>query len=231
MEWKSEHTDKTLQLRETMQWEMGLPVMPGGVERFYKNETPWHRNWKMAFPESFREKAFVDCLSGEIHRGDVHTPCGTTLEFQNSPITAAEILSRESFYSKLIWVVNGKKLKGFRVLKNMPDVEDPILSDYEFIHSDHLALVQKQDILSGKLPRIINLNHPTLKNLKISAKYYSFCWKNPHTAWFSARHRIVVDMGGHFLYEIRTRVQSNGDYAFLQLHSRKAFIEQFLLTI
>jgi hypothetical protein len=229
MEWKTEEHPAKLPIRNTVLWNMGMPVMPDDVSRFYRKESTWHRNWKMAFPEQYREKVFVDQATGEMHRADIFTPCGVTLEFQHSPITAVEILSREAFYPNLVWILNGEKLKGFRLLKHLPDVDDPKLAGYEFCHSDHLAVVSKADTDTGKLkPRIISFFHPELRGIKMSSQYYSFGWKNPHTAWFSARCRMVVDMGGHFLYEIKRRKQNNGDYAYLKMLSRKAFVEGYI---
>lgn len=229
MEWKTEELSARLPVRKTVLWDMGMPVMPADVSRFYRKESPWHRDWKMAFPKHYREKVFIDQASGEMHRADIFTACGTTLEFQHSPITALEIASREAFYPNLVWILNGAKLKGFRLLKHLPDVDDPKLAAYEFCHSDHLAVVSKADIDAGKLkPRTISFAHPEMQGIKMTAQYYSFCWKNPHTAWFSARCRMIVDMGGHFLYEIKKRKQINGDYAYLKLISRKAFVEGYI---
>nr|WP_226905070.1 competence protein [Pedobacter schmidteae] len=193
-------------------------------------ETPWHRNWKKAFPVSYREVCFYDERLGEQHRADVHTPCGTTLEFQNSPITLAELESREAYYPKLVWVLNGKKFKGFRILKHLPDVDDVRLRDYEFCHSDHLSMIRKWDLLNarGKI-KILNFHHPELRSVPLTSHYYSFCWKNPHRVWYQARCPIIVDLGGHFLYQLKQRPQLSGAYAFLHMIPRKDFIEQYVL--
>src|SRR4051812_6395999 len=78
-------------------------------DSWWEPETAWHREWKNLFPERFREVVFTDPITNEIHRADVHTSKGVTLEFQNSPIAIEELKSREAFYLKLIWVVNGLK--------------------------------------------------------------------------------------------------------------------------
>ena len=202
------------------------PVKPKFIGR---GETPWHRNWKMAFPKNYREVGFYDEVFGEIHRADIHTSAGTTIEFQNSPINLNELKSREAFYPKLIWVLNGKKFKGFRILKNLPDVDDPILKGYEFCHSDHLSMIRKEDILRKiAKPKVLNFYHPEIKNVAITSYYYSFCWKQPHAVWFEAKAPIIIDLGGHFLYELRKRKQLSGDYAYVKLIQRKAFIEQHI---
>ncbi len=40
------------------------------------------------------------------HRADVRTPTGLVIEFQNSPITPEDILERERFYGRMLWVFN-----------------------------------------------------------------------------------------------------------------------------
>lgn len=197
-------------------------------KEFYRKETAWHRDWKLAFPPAFREIAFYDAANNNMHRADVYTPSGYTIEFQNSPITLAELTSREAFYPNLIWVLNGKKFKGFKILKHLPDVDDPKLKDYEFCHSDHLSMVRKIDVEQGNLfPKTLNFYHNELKGVKITSNLYSFCWKQPHSVWYSATAKIIVDLGGHFLYELKQRPQLNGNYPYLKMLTRKTFIERY----
>ncbi len=190
-------------------------------------ETPWHRNWKNAFPSACREVSFADKDLGELHRADIYTPCGTTIEFQNSPICIEELKSREAYYANLIWVLNGKKFKGFRILKHLPDVNDPRLSEFEFCHTDHLSVIRKKDLLQGR-PKVLNFHHPELRTIPLSSHYYSFCWKNPHRVWYQARCPIIVDLGGHFLYQLKQRAQLSGNYAYLHMIARKDFISRYI---
>jgi len=204
------------------------PNSNGSTIRVYPGETPWHKNWKKAFPESYREVSQFDQELAEIHRADVQTPCGTTIEFQNSPITLKELRSREAFYPKLVWVLNGKKFKGFRVLKRLPDVDDPRLCNYDFCHTDHLSMVRRTEILAGdQKPKVLNFYHPEIKDVPLTTHYYSFTWKHPHQVWFEAKSQIIVDLGGHFLYQLKQRSQPSGDYAYLHMITRKSFIDQF----
>jgi len=209
--------------------EASLNLPPLWLPEKYFKESIWHRNWKKAFPQSYREKSFCCQTTGELHRADVFTPSGIAIEFQNSPISLAEMQSRESFYPKMMWILNGKKFKGFKILKNLPDPDHPKLINYEFCNTDHLSIVRKADVLSGlSKPKVLNFYHPELKGIELSSKFYHFCWKQPHSVWFSAKSPIIVDLGGHFLYKMQIRKQISGDYPFLEIITRKVFIESHL---
>jgi hypothetical protein len=77
---------------------------------WWENETEWHRAWKGQFPIDWQE--FVHrAENGERHIADVKTDQGWVLEFQNSYIKPEERRSRETFYPKILWVVNGARRK------------------------------------------------------------------------------------------------------------------------
>ncbi len=80
-------------------------------DKWWESETIWHRNWKNQFPEEFREVNFKDVSSGEVHRADIHTSFGITVEFQHSLINSDERVAREGFYNNLIWVIDGTRRK------------------------------------------------------------------------------------------------------------------------
>lgn len=191
----------------------------------YLSESPWHRNWKLAFPPQFREKIFFSELQNCHHRADIHTPCGTTIEFQHSPISLQELKSREDFYSNLVWIVDGKKFKGFKILKQIPDVDDPKLDAYEFSHTQNLTLYRRETSAKSKL---LTLSHPELFGIKLSPRYFSFVWKHPHKVWYEAKHPMIFDFGGYFLYRLKQRPQLSGAYAYLEMIPRKDFVNQYL---
>lgn len=75
-------------------------------DRWWENETEWHRAWKGQFPAEWQEKRHQDNSTGEWHVADVKTAQEWVVEFQHSYLTIEERLSREAFYSNLIWVVD-----------------------------------------------------------------------------------------------------------------------------
>ena len=75
-----------------------------------ENETEWHRTWKNEFPPEWQEVLhYAD--DGEKHFADVKTGDDWVIEFQHSPIKPEERRSRDAFYKKLIWVVDGLRQK------------------------------------------------------------------------------------------------------------------------
>jgi hypothetical protein len=81
---------------------------------WWENETEWHRAWKDQFPAECQE-IIHHAEDGERHIADVKTERGWVIEFQYSYIKPEERRSREAFYKKLVWVVNGTRRKRDRV--------------------------------------------------------------------------------------------------------------------
>ncbi len=77
---------------------------------WWENETEWHRAWKGLFPVDWQEVVHR-ADSGERHIADVKTGRGWVLEFQHSYLKTDERRARESFYPKLMWVVDGTRRK------------------------------------------------------------------------------------------------------------------------
>jgi competence protein CoiA len=69
-------------------------------------ETEWHRAWKNHFPEAWQE-IIHHSKDGEKHIADVKSESGVVLEFQHSHLRREERESREMFYQKMVWVVDG----------------------------------------------------------------------------------------------------------------------------
>jgi competence protein CoiA len=82
-------------------------------DRWWENETEWHRNWKDQFPDHWQEIVHP-AENDERHIADVRTDHGWVIEFQHSPIKPEERRARDSFYKKLVWVVNAARLEGDR---------------------------------------------------------------------------------------------------------------------
>jgi len=80
---------------------------------WYEPETEWHINWKNKFPKKNQE-----IIIGK-HRADIISNNGVIIELQNSPISSDDIINRENFYVKLVWLFNGKNFaKNMELRKN-----------------------------------------------------------------------------------------------------------------
>jgi competence protein CoiA len=77
---------------------------------WWESETEWHRAWKGRFPESWQEVVH-HADNGEKHIADVKTDQGWVIEFQHSYIKPEERRSRDIYYQKLVWVVDGTRRK------------------------------------------------------------------------------------------------------------------------
>jgi len=78
---------------------------------WWENETEWHRDWKGNFPIDWQEVILTDETSGEKHIADIRSSFGLVIEFQHSHIDPIERNKREKFYKKMLWVVDGTRLK------------------------------------------------------------------------------------------------------------------------
>ena len=79
-------------------------------DSWWEPETEWHRAWKGKFPIAWQE-VIHPAENGEKHIADVKTDHGWVIEFQYSFIKPDERRSRNAFYPKLVWVVNGTRRK------------------------------------------------------------------------------------------------------------------------
>ncbi|QKJ32861.1 competence protein [Mucilaginibacter mali] len=201
--------------------------------------TQWHLDWQNKFPEAWREVIFRDEQSGEFHRADVHTPKGITLEFQHSAMSAEEMQSRNAFYPKLLWIVNGLRFKGdFDFNNAIPDPESELLKDYNFsVDQDGLAkfahFIKKEDIKGdGNMVRIYSLHDAEFKAVadlhkNAQHQYWLFNWKYKHRGWLTCSAPVFLDFGDEFLYWIKKRQQVITTLIYLQIVKKKDFLAKY----
>ncbi len=70
-------------------------------DSFGEPESKWHLNWKNNFPKEQQE-----VVIGK-HRADIRNKDKLIIELQNSPLATPEIIEREKYYKKMIWILNG----------------------------------------------------------------------------------------------------------------------------
>jgi len=201
--------------------------------------TQWHLNWQNKFPVDWREVIFRNDTTGEFHRADVHTPKGITLEFQHSAMSVGEMASRNAFYEKLIWVVNGNRFKGdFQIANAIPDPESPLLAGYNFsVDRDGLAkfahFIKKEDMKGdGSMVRIYSLHDAELREIaelykNAQHQFWLFNWKYKHLGWINCSAPVFLDFGDDFLYWIKKRKQVFTTLVYLQIVKKKDFLAKY----
>lgn len=75
---------------------------------WHESEGEWHLAWKNRAPEGCTEVVIPP------HRADIRTRQGIVIELQASPIDATEIAERESFYDRMIWLLDGREWRTAR---------------------------------------------------------------------------------------------------------------------
>ena len=172
---------------------------------WWENETIWHREWKNCFDTEWQEVVHNDEITGQRHIADVTTPHGWTIELQHSPMDDEERKSRNNFYKKIAWVIDGTRRKTDidqlnRLLTNgvqlrtklttiavNPDNKNRLLSEWH--NKDSLVFFDFRQIDRAK-QRIIWFALPKLKPEDASIPAfanYLFLQAFP-TSWFIGYH-------------------------------------------
>jgi competence CoiA-like predicted nuclease len=207
-------------------------------DTWYEPETEWHRNWKNYFPESFQEVVKYDSKTGEKHIADIFNPLrALTIEFQHSPISHDEIVSRENFHSKLIWVVDVK----------------PYISNI-FFHKDIKSeffekIIMPWALNQGKLRRELSKkgdidaeaeflkdrsgdNYIEQFQKKYNGyssieNYYLMEWKYQHKRWNHTKCPLFFDTGDEFVYMVIESVKIWNGFV-VKRFQKKIFVDRFL---
>jgi competence protein CoiA len=101
---------------------------------WWENETEWHRSWKNHFPIEWQEIVHFD-EKGEKHIADVKVSGDWVVEFQHSFINPEEIQTRNKFYKRVSWVVDGLRRK-----RDLPQFEE-LIKDSRVLQFPKLEMV------------------------------------------------------------------------------------------
>jgi len=186
-------------------------VSEADCDPWWENETDWHREWKSYFPIECQEVIHHDPKTMEKHIADVKTKNGTIIEFQNSNMTLEELHSRESFYGKMFWIVNGLGFKvNFTIGDKMPSPDADMMNDLRINTSNSISsyfvwlLSQNPDHGPNDLLRVDSKGDIHLQQA-LQQKYdghYLFQWKKPRTIWYYADKPVVLDFGENGLFRL-----------------------------
>lgn len=157
----------------------------------------WHYNWQCMFPENCRE--VVVEKNGTKHRADVLIN-DVVIEFQHSPITAQEIMERNTFYLgcgyKVIWVFDAQnKIKSWDGGDNL----DPFKTNLEWKRARRefdiptpkgvSVFIEYSTEVSTDPPQVTNI---MLFLTKFEPKYITFHSTQPY---YIARRNLLKQLG------------------------------------
>lgn len=201
--------------------------------------TQWHKDWQNEFAVEWREVIIRDEQSGEFHRADIHTPGGLTIEFQHSSLSVKEIETRNNFYKKIIWVVNGQRFKGnFSFTQPIPNPKSKLLADYYFrMDPDGLANrpqfhLKKENHDPRRMFRVYSLHDDELKSVAEEFEngqkiYWLFNWKYKTRSWLNSSVPVFFDFGDEFLYWIKHREQKYVPLSYLKIIKKTDFLAKY----
>ncbi|EGQ8234446.1 hypothetical protein GWA11_22195 [Vibrio parahaemolyticus] len=206
---------------------------------FWENETQWHRDWKSYWDDKYQEIVQRDSLTNEKHIADVLVPIDSfdsgsecnnlAIEFQNSPMSEVELISRESFYKNMIWVVNGESFKSnFRLGAKLPNplqkrTHDFCIQSKPFDENYFMYFRHSDKKLDSKLVEYFSSldMHDFIESNY--AGHHNFEWSRPRYIWFKATKPVYLDFGEGWLARL-ARFNPNSCHC-VQLVSKRNFIE------
>jgi competence protein CoiA len=182
-------------------------------DSWWENETLWHRLWKSYFNKDNQEVIHFDENTREKHIADIKTNNGTVIEIQNSPMSEDELRSRENFYGKMFWIVNGEKFKNnFKISglklprQNCELFQDIVFQGYrcyrksENVELENCLKLRKSYNSFVKVYSRSNINQDIENNY---IGHHLFEWKHPRSVWFNATKPVFIDFGDEFLWWVK----------------------------
>lgn len=206
---------------------------------WWENEGPWHRSWKNHFPSEFREVVAYDSL-GEKHIADLKLPDGLVIELQHSSMTIDEMRSRESFYDKMIWIVDAEPfIRNITIFDPLPNPKLPFVDDLIF-YPPHPAWRRDRVSQKGSYKSLIvtrrSKNVPGSSMVEIESGrtitedfdatyvgHHLFLWMRPRAIWYQTTRPTFLDFGDGRIAKIM-RYREEKDIWCLKLKRRDEFI-------
>lgn len=137
------------------------------------------------------------------------------IEFQNSPMSLDELVSREAFYGKMLWIVNAHAFaKQFFIMSPLPDPNSRLGRDMVvFPQSPKPTARIKPGALAGLMfwLRSENVGHTGMVSIRGAHDFHEeilgsysghhlFHWIHPREIWFRATAPVFFDFGDDALW-------------------------------
>lgn len=155
-----------------------------------------------------------DTMSGEKHVADVRTARGMVIEFQNSAMSVEELRARESFYGRMIWIVNAAPFRQqFSILSGLPDPASELGRTMGLTTEPHPIRGLVPSLCAGLVywdrrcypdaSRTVEIlsGHAIEDEIKAAyAGHHQFAWKRPREVWLEAKAPVFFDFGDEVLW-------------------------------
>nr|WP_276904075.1 competence protein CoiA family protein [Pedobacter kyonggii] len=140
----------------------------------WESQSEWHRAWKNNYPLEWQERHHVDEETKELHIADILTGHNLVIEFQHSHINPRERESREDFYTNLVWIVNGHRLKHSygRFEKGMRNHFVRVPNIFQVYDIEKCFPIEW---LNSSVPVIFDFNGNDLNHDPSDIKHYLYC--------------------------------------------------------
>ncbi len=198
-------------------------------DSWHEPEGAWHLGWKSMAP-----KEWTEVVMGP-HRADIRRDDGLVIELQASTISAEEIVERENFYGRMIWLLDGRDFN-FNVEK-CGGAEACCV--FEGVPTEYYCTSKKPQCSTGKHRKTRDLGWYLIQkgselyymkhtNAELSGAY----WGHRRRSFDSALAPIFIDLGFNGVYQIK-RVQYEGPKKWRFdgfYHSRQEFAAAARLT-
>ena len=198
-------------------------------DKWWENETEWHRKWKNYF--NIRNQEIIHFAEdGEKHIADIKTDDDLIIELQNSSISYEEIQSRNSFYKKIIWIVNGESFRErFFILHPLPDPDSKEMEDIRIKfdgHKDHYPAFYRvsENEIGATMVLIHSFNDISELVNDQYVGHHLFSWKNARTNWYNEEVPIFIDFGDNFLYKLERYGESK--IFCIKIVNKKKLVEE-----
>jgi len=210
---------------------------------WWENESEWHRRWKCCFPSACREVTHL-APDGEIHRSDIRTPGGIFIEVQHSSMTDRERMSREDFYTNLVWIIDGRPFKpNFDVYHILPHPNSAVAQDLVWAKAArhmhganggiffrlsanqfHDPTLTKKTLRGGLVEGIERIMDSVLLAYR---GHHQYDWVRPRKTWLDAKCPVYVDFGDDWLWRLEIYDESELKCVFCV--SKKLFLEDAMI--
>jgi competence protein CoiA len=158
---------------------------------------------------------------------DIKTAQGIVIELQHSGMPLGELQSRESFYKRMIWIIDGKPFaKNFKIYpEQLPHPDSKILNDVVFEGPRATAFWRRSEQNpNSELVEIHSVRKIADDIAEDYRGHHFFSWTRPRNIWYAALSPVFIDFGGEELFLIKKYKPET--HRVIEIVSKKALLEE-----